>query len=828
MARTHSHKRVARAAAISIISLIGAVLAIWAAPRVSDAVAVWMGDPPVRSVTLRLDEPLAAVPSGSEGVQVTGRATADEGSAAATAAPEASAVLDAGMRFTMLGVMCTPPAGDQSVTVLFRTSEDGMSWSRWFEVPLEEAAEEGGAVKAFTEPVWTGGGRYVQLAARRSGSGGAGPVALRGVSAVALNSTEDADRSAVVGGIVRRVAATIAAFDLAPAAAAMTSKPAIVTRQEWGADESWRSGEPSFAPVKMAFIHHTDSGNDYTAKEAPAIVRAIYHYHTQSLHWSDIAYNFLIDRYGTIYEGRYGGVTKGAVGAQTLGFNTGSTGISVIGTFTTVTPRSASLTSLERLLEWKLDIHHIDPEGSATLVCGYGEKFRTGQKVQFPAIAGHRDANFTDCPGGQLYSRLPAVRRVVGRTGQPKIYGFVVEDPWISPDGDGVSDKASIAFTLSQKAQWKLTIKDPDGKLVREASGEGTAVATTWAGRDDDGKVLPDGAYEVEATASNDSGVARSAVDVVHLDTVPPRVAGIGLDPDPFSPNGDGQNDRATLTFKPGEQGLARVSVVDAGGAVLRRVTGWTEVAADVQRVTWDGRVQGEGKLVAASEGAATVQLEVRDLAGNTTTERRRVVVDRTLKLTSPARAVFSPNGDGRLDAAELGFRLTRDAVVTVAVTRDGKTVRTMRLGSLEAGARSVTWDGRVNGDGTAESGAYRIKVTADGAVGTTAVLQSLTVDLVAPEITAPETASVRRGKTASVTYSVRDAFSRKVRVSVTVTDAEGQTVATIDCGRVTAGASRTVSWKPPAKGTYTLSFAARDQGGNDQAAVVTTLLTVR
>ena len=69
----------------------------------------------------------------------------------------------------------------------------------------------------------------------------------------------------------------------------------------------------------MAFVHHTASGNDYSRAEAPAIMRGVYAYHTRSLHWSDIGYNFLVDRYGTIYEGRYGGMTKGVIGAQVAG-----------------------------------------------------------------------------------------------------------------------------------------------------------------------------------------------------------------------------------------------------------------------------------------------------------------------------------------------------------------------------------------------------------------------------------------------------------------------------------------------------------------------------
>ena len=223
----------------------------------------------------------------------------------------------------------------------------------------------------------------------------------------------------------------------------------------------------------MAFVHHTASGNGYSAAEAPAVVRGIYAYHTKSLHWSDVGYNFLIDRYGTIYEGRYGGVARGVIGAQVLGFNTGSTGISVIGTFSDATPPSRAVTSLERLLEWKLDVHHVDPLGTGTLVCGYGQKFATGQRVTFPAIAGHRDANYTDCPGGRLYAQLPNVRKVVARTGQPKIYGFIVGDPSISPNGDGVRDRTTIGFTVSQTATWTVEIRDDAGRLVRHIGRRG-------------------------------------------------------------------------------------------------------------------------------------------------------------------------------------------------------------------------------------------------------------------------------------------------------------------------------------------------------------------
>ncbi len=823
MARPHPHKRAARLAAICILSLLGAIAAVWTAPRASEAVAAWMSTPPVelRTTSLPASLPVGTEPAGGGSARAAG-----EGDAAADAGT-ASPVIDAGMRFTMVGLTCAPPAQQGEVQALLRTSEDGETWSRWYEVALERVAEEGGREQAFTEPVWTGGGRYLQVAAR---SVGGEPVAgvLREVRVVTINSTEDADPVAAVVGVIRRAAVTIAGLDLTPPAGAMTTEPRIVTRAQWGANESWRSGSPDYAPVKMAFVHHTASGNGYSAAQAPAIVRGAYAYHTKSLHWSDVGYNFLVDRFGVIYEGRHGGVTQGVIGAQVLGFNTGSTGVSVIGTFSNATPPAAVIASLKRLLAWKLDVHHVDPLGTGTLVCGYGQKFRTGQHVTFPAIAGHRSANYTDCPGGRLYAQLPDIRRAVAARGQPKIYGSLTAQSAISPNGDGVLDRATISFTLSQTAGWRLEIRDEAGRLVRHLAGQGKAVAATWGGKDDDGQILPDGLYTLKASATSSAGVARPATATVRLDREAPSVSSAAVTPDPFSPNGDGRRDVAALAFVPTERCLARVSVVAADGAVLRRLTGWRTVTTVVRRVRWDGRVGSESSLRPASEGAATLLLELRDAAGNSSRLRREVTVDRTLRFTSVSRKTFSPNGDGVHDSVTLEFRLTRVADVTVTVLQGGSVVRTLRLGSLAAGARAVTWDGTLSGGAAPTSGAYAVRVAADGSIGVSTVSQTVTVDLTRPRLTAPATATALYGATAKIGYTVRDAFSPRVKVNGVVTNAKGVIVATIACGWVRQGVSHVCAWKPKARGAYTVTLRATDLGGNRQAAEARTSLTVR
>ena len=84
--------------------------------------------------------------------------------------------------------------------------------------------------------------------------------------------------------------------------------PAIIPRSGWNADEKIRRATPSFAPVlRLALVHHTAGANGYTAAQSPAIVRAIELYHVKGNGWNDIGYNFLVDRFGKVFEGRYGG-----------------------------------------------------------------------------------------------------------------------------------------------------------------------------------------------------------------------------------------------------------------------------------------------------------------------------------------------------------------------------------------------------------------------------------------------------------------------------------------------------------------------------------------
>jgi uncharacterized protein with LGFP repeats len=188
-------------------------------------------------------------------------------------------------------------------------------------------------------------------------------------------------------------------------------RPRIVTRAGWGADEKLReAGFVYTDSVKVVFVHHTATGNDYTCAGAPALIRSIYRYHVESSGWRDIGYNFLIDKCGNIYEGRAGGVAKAVFGAHTLGFNTNSSGVAVLGTFTSVSAPAAAVKAVAQLAAWKLGLYGGNPTGTTHLVSGGGNLYTKGSSVKLHTISGHRDGFATECPGAKLYAQLGGAR----------------------------------------------------------------------------------------------------------------------------------------------------------------------------------------------------------------------------------------------------------------------------------------------------------------------------------------------------------------------------------------------------------------------------------
>ncbi|MFE9807718.1 peptidoglycan recognition protein [Streptomyces sp. NPDC005227] len=194
------------------------------------------------------------------------------------------------------------------------------------------------------------------------------------------------------------------------------ARPRIITRKGWGANEKLRErGFVYTKKVKAAFVHHTASGNNYSCSQVPSVIRSIYRYHVVSSGWRDIGYNFLVDKCGNIYEGRAGGVAKAVLGAHTLGFNTNSMGIAVLGSFQNTKPTDASLKAIARLTAWKLGLYGGNPRGKTYLKSGGGNLYRKGKNVRLNVISGHRDGFATECPGRLLYGKLGSARKTAAR-----------------------------------------------------------------------------------------------------------------------------------------------------------------------------------------------------------------------------------------------------------------------------------------------------------------------------------------------------------------------------------------------------------------------------
>jgi hypothetical protein len=301
-----------------------------------------------------------------------------------------SRVLRAPSRFDIVGVRS---AG--AVRLEVRVRPDGGRWSPW--VPLAvhgDHAPDTGTGERASDPVWAGGCDELQLrAARRPG----GKLRMHFVAVPAPRRRS----------LLARAAATPKQTAPQPG-----TPPPIIPRASWGAEAVPPRAAPAYGVVQLAFVHHTVNANDYTPDQSASIVLGIAKYHRDTNGWNDIGYNFLVDRFGQVFEGRAGGVDQPVVGAHAQGYNDQSTGVAVIGTFTDAPIPEAAMAVLAQLLGWKMSLHGVPCEGGLTVLSGGGDlnRYVAGTPVSFQRICGHRDGDKTDCPGNALYGQLPVLR----------------------------------------------------------------------------------------------------------------------------------------------------------------------------------------------------------------------------------------------------------------------------------------------------------------------------------------------------------------------------------------------------------------------------------
>jgi hypothetical protein len=328
---------------------------------------------------------------------------------------EASAVAETGRRtvvataprgtdpFSTVGVTWTPGPDPAEVVVRVRTRGE-QGWGDWTVLESEDSAavaagpDAGSArLRDGAGPAWAGPSDGVQV--RVDVLSGSAPRDLELVLVDPGSSPADAPAAAP---------ASVAQAD--------DDRPVIRSRAEWGADESLRTAAPTYSrTLEAAVLHHTAGGNDYSEADVPAVLRGIYAFHVKSRGWSDIGYNVLVDRFGTAWEGRAGGLDRPVLGSHAGGFNTSTTGISMIGTFEDVAPSPAVVETVAAVAAWKLGLYGRDPGGRVTLTsAGSTSRYPAGQRVELPRIFGHRDTGSTSCPGAAGYAAVAEMRRQAG------------------------------------------------------------------------------------------------------------------------------------------------------------------------------------------------------------------------------------------------------------------------------------------------------------------------------------------------------------------------------------------------------------------------------
>jgi hypothetical protein len=308
-------------------------------------------------------------------------------------------------QFVLAGIDWQGPA---QTRIELRARRVGGGWTPWVQASVLGHDSDRGETIAHAlvgEPIWTGSADAVQL--RSAGVVEGVNVHLVLAAAVADPGTDGA-------------ASAAQALRLAtPHLPAGPGQPPIIARGAWASRLLPRVA-PSYGDVRMAFVHHSVNANGYSSAEVPAMLRSIYTFHTYVRGWNDFGYNFAVDAYGRIWEGRAGGIDRPVIGAQAGGYNIESFGAVLLGDFSETLPTSSARGALAHLVAWKMALHGVPIKGSVTVEVdppdAYYTRFRPGQHVSLPRIAGHRDGCTTDCPGDDMYvNGMPPLRKSVAQ-----------------------------------------------------------------------------------------------------------------------------------------------------------------------------------------------------------------------------------------------------------------------------------------------------------------------------------------------------------------------------------------------------------------------------
>jgi uncharacterized protein with LGFP repeats len=329
--------------------------------------------------------------------------------------------------FAMVALTGTDLRG---TTARIRAKKPDGSWGTWYHLEASaDITDESGSATRGTDPVYVGSTTAVQIALTRPQDAAvttappdSGLDAGRDLGYVPANAEQSLSQN--LSAVLITPPKTPADRQWTPPTATLGpgQPPNIISRAEWGAGSGMRCGGPYYGSgIRAGVLHHTATGNDYAPEDSAAILRSIYAYHTVTLGWCDIAYNALVDKYGQVFEGRAGGITKDVMGSHTGGFNSDVWGVSMIGNFEDDPPPDVMIKTVGRLLGWRLSLDKVNPMGMVHLKSA-GGKYTVvpgGKVVQLPEIFAHRDVGNTECPGNLGYAALAEIRKLAAAFNGP-------------------------------------------------------------------------------------------------------------------------------------------------------------------------------------------------------------------------------------------------------------------------------------------------------------------------------------------------------------------------------------------------------------------------
>uniref|UniRef100_UPI0009FC73F9 N-acetylmuramoyl-L-alanine amidase n=1 Tax=Nocardia araoensis TaxID=228600 RepID=UPI0009FC73F9 len=373
---------------------------------------------------------------------------------------------------------------DTKATIRAR-QPDG-TWGPWYDtepVDTHRTDHSGPGPTDGTEPIYVGDTNAVQvLVTRKEAARTIQPVAQPGpVADDRLRPGDPAQQAADLTAVLIDPGRAAADGDLHSVAAALPGGgPSVITRAQWGADESIRCDQPTYDDhLGGVTVHHTAGRNDYSKAESAGIVRAIYTYHAKTLGWCDIGYNALVDKYGQVFEGRFGGLDRPVQGAHAGGFNENTSGVALMGNYESEQPTQEAIQALGAFVGWRTKVAGLDPKGSTTM---YSEgtsftSYAEGEAVRLPVVFAHRDVGNTTCPGDAAYALMDRIRDIAaGAPGGPSPH-----DSQAAPPGE--SDVSALAALTT-----KLLNMVQDNIIARHWSQSGGPNGPLGAVRSD---VLP-------------------------------------------------------------------------------------------------------------------------------------------------------------------------------------------------------------------------------------------------------------------------------------------------------------------------------------------------